>query len=256
MPQAGNAPRRIEIDVDDVLVFLRRILRVAHRAVRPPVEPVGCSFSQGWSGEHWIAKSSASSSPCRRGRVAQTAEILERAELRDGSRRGRLRCCRSRRGCRHRPARRAARCCGPCGWSCRSDGSAANTARRSPYRRIAGSRPMTSSKVPCRSGRVGCRARKQFVPGRERRLRAFDVERKGRLAAAAETVAPRLPASPRAGPASSRISTLDSADVIAQPFERGSDDIARAVLGRVPWLAADSCRPSAISTPIRLPPRA
>ncbi|MNN48248.1 hypothetical protein D3C81_1627190 [compost metagenome] len=38
-PQARNRLRGIEVDVDDVLVFLRRILRVLDRAVRPPVEP-------------------------------------------------------------------------------------------------------------------------------------------------------------------------------------------------------------------------
>ncbi|MNF30617.1 hypothetical protein D3C84_113620 [compost metagenome] len=38
-PQARNGVRRIEVDVDDVLIFLRRILRVFDRAVRAPVEP-------------------------------------------------------------------------------------------------------------------------------------------------------------------------------------------------------------------------
>lgn len=43
-PQARNRVRRIEVDVDDVLIFLRRILRVFDRAVRAPVEPARMLF--------------------------------------------------------------------------------------------------------------------------------------------------------------------------------------------------------------------
>ena len=37
----------VEIDVDDVLIFLRRVLGVLDRAVRPPLEPVGV-LAQPW----------------------------------------------------------------------------------------------------------------------------------------------------------------------------------------------------------------
>ncbi|MCY1436080.1 hypothetical protein D9M71_521950 [compost metagenome] len=40
-PQARNRLGGIEVDVDDVLVFLRWVLRIFDRAVRPPVEPAG-----------------------------------------------------------------------------------------------------------------------------------------------------------------------------------------------------------------------
>ncbi|MNS47361.1 hypothetical protein D3C72_798880 [compost metagenome] len=40
-PQARNRLGGIEVDVDNVLVFLRRVLRVFDRAVGPPVEPAG-----------------------------------------------------------------------------------------------------------------------------------------------------------------------------------------------------------------------
>ena len=43
-PQARNRVRRIEIDVDDVLVFLRRVFGVFDRAVRAPVEPARMLF--------------------------------------------------------------------------------------------------------------------------------------------------------------------------------------------------------------------
>ncbi len=40
-PQAGHRVGAVEIDVDDVLIFLRRVLGIFHRAVGPPREPAG-----------------------------------------------------------------------------------------------------------------------------------------------------------------------------------------------------------------------
>src|SRR5690606_13732230 len=38
-PQARNRVRRLEIDVDDILIFFRRGFRITARAVRAPGEP-------------------------------------------------------------------------------------------------------------------------------------------------------------------------------------------------------------------------
>ncbi|MNK93991.1 hypothetical protein D3C87_1141810 [compost metagenome] len=43
-PETGDRFNGIEIDVDDVLVFLRRVLRVFDRAVGAPVEPARMLF--------------------------------------------------------------------------------------------------------------------------------------------------------------------------------------------------------------------
>ena len=73
---------RVEVDVVDVLVALGRVLGVLERPVRPPVEPLRMlPSSHGWSGEHWIAKSSAISSPCFRACRDEPVEVLQRAEL-------------------------------------------------------------------------------------------------------------------------------------------------------------------------------
>ena len=65
----------------------------------------GCSLIQGWSGEHWMAKSSAISRPCVARRRHQPGEIVEACRARGGWRRGRPPPSRWRRGCRDRPAR-------------------------------------------------------------------------------------------------------------------------------------------------------
>ena len=64
----------------------------------------GCSLIQGWSGEHWIAKSIAISSPWSRAARDQPAEVLERAELGMDRVVAALGASRWRRGCRGRPA--------------------------------------------------------------------------------------------------------------------------------------------------------
>ncbi len=150
-PQPGHRAFGVEIDIDDVLVLLRRILGVTDRAVR---RGSGTSrdarCSQGWSGEHWMAKSSAISRPCSRAAADQPAEILRACRAA-----GWIASCPPSRAAdgigaaEDHPVRASARCCGPCGWSCRSDGSAGNTGRRSPCRgRAAGGRSRRRSAVP------------------------------------------------------------------------------------------------------------
>ena len=40
-PEVRDGGLGVEIDIDDVFVFLRRVFRVPYRAVRPPIEPFG-----------------------------------------------------------------------------------------------------------------------------------------------------------------------------------------------------------------------
>ena len=72
----------------------------------------------------------------------------------DARRRGRRRRCRWRRGCRDRRGRPSARCCGPCGWCGRSDGSAGNRRRRSPSPRYPAAARCNRWNVPCWPGNV------------------------------------------------------------------------------------------------------
>ena len=108
--------------------------------------------------------------PCRRRASRQDFEVVDRAELgvdRVVAAVGRRRSPTASRG---RPGRRSASCCGPCGSSCRSGGSAAGRARRSRARRGAGS----CSSTPLRPPKL---AREQLVPGAEARALAVDLER-------------------------------------------------------------------------------
>ena len=73
--------------------------------------------------------------------------------------------------------RRRARCSCPCAACGRSDGSAAGTARRSPWPRRTAGAPRTSSKVPCAPGFGRGGAREQLVPGAEARALAVDHQR-------------------------------------------------------------------------------
>ena len=92
----------------------------------------GARATQGWSGEHWKAMSSASSRPCSRAAATQAAEVVERAEL--GVDRGvaALGGADAPTGCRGRRAG-AGRVVRPLAVGARrSGGSAAGRGRRSP----------------------------------------------------------------------------------------------------------------------------
>ena len=156
-PEQDDVPKRVpdrrqgvavEVDVDDVLVFLRRVLGVFDRAVRPPVEPFRMLLDPGMVGRAVDREVDRDLEPVGVGRLDQRRKILEAAEVRmqrvmparlaaDGIGRARI-VRRRRRAC----------CCGPCGWSCRSDGSAGSTARRSPALGCPGRRSITSLNVP------------------------------------------------------------------------------------------------------------
>ena len=131
-PQCRHRRFCVEIGIDDVLVFLGRVFSIPDRSVGAPAEPVGM-LAQPWMVRRALnGEIERDLQPVVLRRGDQRAEVVERAELRMHRIVPALGTA-DRIGTAHdRPVRRAARCCGPCGWSCRSDGSAGNTARRSP----------------------------------------------------------------------------------------------------------------------------
>ncbi len=153
--QSAGQRVAVEVDVDDVLVFLRRVLGVLDGAVGPPVEPFRMLLDPGMVGRALDGEVERDLQPVLvRGRD-QPREILE--------------ACRARDGCASWPPSVGADGIGaagivraggqavvacPCGWCGRSDGSAGSRARRSRGRARRAARAITSSKVPCRSGVV------------------------------------------------------------------------------------------------------
>ena len=139
----------VEVERIDVLVFLRRILRVGDGAVRQFGEPlpvlagprmIRCALQRQVQG-HLHAQIA-----CRGDEVV---EVVDGAQARDEWRRGRPRRCRSPTAIRRLRERRWESCCGPCDVPCRSGGSAAGTRRRTPSRRCAEGRAAAVAKVPC-----------------------------------------------------------------------------------------------------------
>ena len=123
LPQR-DAVGAVEIRIDDVLVFLRRVLGISDRAVGPALEPFRMLLQPGMirralDGEverHLHVEAAAG--------VDEAAEIVERAEL--GMHRvvAALPAADRVGAARIVRARPSAHCSCPCGWSCRSDGSA------------------------------------------------------------------------------------------------------------------------------------
>ena len=176
-PQRRHRGLGEEVRIDDVLVFLWRILGVAHRSVRTPAEPVGMLAQPGMIRraldreiERDLQSRCPSPRPAMRGihPACRVADEWHHARPPDR---------RSHRGCRHHLARRAARCCGPCDWSSRSDGSVENTAHRSPSRGSqAGADHIGECPMPCW---IVCGGpRKHLVPARKDCLRPIDINRK------------------------------------------------------------------------------
>ena len=167
--------------------------------------------------------------------------------------RGRLRCCRSRRGCRHRPASARKRCSCLCGWWCRSDGSAADKARQSPYPVSTGRRAITSSNVPCRAGlSVAERGNNSYQAPKPACGRS-NVEEKPRLAAACQKLrsAPPCITSRRL-----RLRKMEPLSRRDASLSQSSTDLIMVLSS--PWVRSlaysSSRRPSAISTAMSRPP--
>ena len=151
----------------------------------------------------------------------QVGESLRACRARAGWRCGRPPRRRWPTGCRHRRARRPARCSCPCAARGRSDGSAGSTARRSPARRRTGSalRRRLKRAVPAGLGRG--RAREQLVPAAEARALAVGDQRqlereRGLQAAVGMSAATRASASSSASAFSVSASCLRSGRRVAQ----------------------------------------
>ena len=95
-------------------------------------------------------------------------EVLDRAEVGVDRVVAALGASRSPTASRRRPARGSGCCSGPCGWSCRSGGSAAGRRRRSPSRRPRAAAPWRSGTCPDRSTPSLGPARRPRSAGRTR----------------------------------------------------------------------------------------
>ncbi len=121
----------VEGDGVDVLVLLRRVLRVGDGAVGPVVEPLGVLVHPGVVGEHCRAKSRATSMPRSRARATKrvkSSSVPSRGCTASWPPSG----SRSPTARRRRRGRRRGCCSGPCGTWCRWGGSGAGRRRRSP----------------------------------------------------------------------------------------------------------------------------
>ena len=145
----------VEGDRVDVLVLLRRVLRVGDRAVGAVVEPLGVLLHPGVVGGALQREVQRHLHAQLGGPPHEPVEVVQACPDPGGPRRGRPRASRSPTARRHRPGRRRGCCCGPCGRSCRWGGSAAGRPRRSPSRRSR-----AAARRPC--GR--CRAAARGVP--------------------------------------------------------------------------------------------
>ena len=101
---------------------------------------------------HWNAISSATSRPCRLASGNKFLEIVQRAQLCDGSKCGRLLPSRSPRGCPHHPAAPRRNCSFLSGRCARWDGWAADRRRRNPWTQCTEACASQSRNVPCRPG--------------------------------------------------------------------------------------------------------
>ena len=158
----------LEVERIDVLVFLRRVLRVLDRAIGPVPEPFGMLPHPRMIGR---------ALPCEVERDLEAEALGLGDETRRSPRAspGRvrrpcvhLRPIRSPTGCRDRRARRRARCSGPFESCGRSDGSAAGRRTSNPISAMRGSRVAASRRFRCDRDRAG-RTREHLVPRAEPR---------------------------------------------------------------------------------------
>ena len=180
----------VEIRIDDVLVFLRRVLGVADRAVRPALEPFRMLLQPGMVGRalhgeverdfHVVLaagrrRSRRKSSSVPSSRMHRVVAALARADRVGAA------------GIVRAGVQRIVAC--PCGWCGRSDGSASGRRRRSPSRRCrAGAR---CSRRTCRAGPAPCPG--CAAPSRTRRRSAPAAGRRPtETAATAREIGPQL----------------------------------------------------------------
>ena len=104
LPQR-DAVGAVEVRIDDVLVFLRRVLGVLDRAVGPPLEPFRMLLQPGMIRRALDREVERDLHAVARGRLRRSGGSRRACRAPDGPRRGRPPPRRWRRGCRDRRAR-------------------------------------------------------------------------------------------------------------------------------------------------------
>ena len=140
----------------------------------------GCSTTHGWSGEHWKARSRATSMPAVAGGGDQPVEVVDRPQVGVDGGVTAVAAGRWPRGCPGRRARRSAPRPGPCGWSPRSGGSAAGRARRSPSGPRTSRRHTAPARVPGTSGATADRGKNSYQAPKRDRSRSTRTRQIGR----------------------------------------------------------------------------
>ena len=138
----------VEVEVDDVLVALGRVLGVLDRTVGPPGEPLRVLLQPGVVGRGLDREVEGDLEPELAGARHEAVEVVERAQL--GVDRGVTTLGPTDRPGAARIGGRSprGRCCAPSGWWCRWGGSAGGTRRRSRDRRSRAAPRRTPSNPP------------------------------------------------------------------------------------------------------------
>src|SRR6266702_1983311 len=177
MPQAGKRVATIKIDVDDILVLLRRILRVTHRAIGAPLKPSGMILQPRLVGRALDRKIKRNLHTVSGTGVAQQPEIINCAKCG-------MDCIVTAFGAANRQW--AADVIRPDGQAvvfalaiCRADGMDRRQVKDiEPHRSYSRQMPDDILKGTVSVGVVSCRTRKQLIPSPEDRLRTLHIDRK------------------------------------------------------------------------------
>ena len=232
-PQVRYRLIGVEIDIDDVFIFLRRIFRVAHRAVRPPPEPFRMLFEPRMVGRALHGEIERQLHAVFGDRGAQLPKVVEGTE--SGVDRGMPAFAAADRIWAADVVRLGAHVV-----LALAVGAADGMDRRQIEHVEAhvAERRQPADNVGERAvagGRAGGRAREKFIPGSEGRLRALHFEWERPLAAAMEKLllglAHHLAQVGRQQNLHARVN-----GGIAQPVRGRRDDIAGIVLRALPGL--------------------
>ena len=167
-PPEGAATGRVEVDVVDVLVALRRVLGVLQGAVGAAVEPLRMLGQPRVIGRALDGEVERDLESCRLRRGDHGVEVVRACRARGSARRDRPPSTRSPRASRRRRAPRARRCSAPCGSSRRSGAPAGGRRRRSRARRAAAAPPRRRGSRRRSGERARTRSRSGPARGRRR----------------------------------------------------------------------------------------
>ena len=142
----------LEIERIDVLVILRRVLRILQRAIRSMTKPLGMFARVGMVRRGLIREIERDLQPETLGLCTEPAEVVDCPEAGFDGGVPALGAADRPRTARIARLAASASCRGPCGAPGRSDGWAADRARRNPRSAIAGRRAAASRNVALRVG--------------------------------------------------------------------------------------------------------